>query len=358
MKVLFINHTSDRSEVELYLGLKAKGVDISLILDPEDTATEKLRENGIEVTVTKIKNRYDFVFDNLLKKIIKEKNINIIHAPTSRGLASALRVVKGKLYIKLVSYRGTLGHLSRWSLLARQTHLSKRVDAIICNCLAVKSYLVNQGVSEKKLYTIYKGHHVSWYQQGEAYTREDFKIAESAFVVGCIANLRPLKGIDVLVKAISYLKLGRPVVCLLVGENRIAHLTKLIDKLNLNHQIKLLGFRRDISRILPICDVTVMPSVRREGFPRAIVESMSLNVPVICSNIGGMPEIVDDHVNGLVVPANNILALSKALEVMAKDNDFRERAAIACFETVQMKLSVEEYVTKTHNLYLDILKNA
>jgi hypothetical protein len=43
---------------------------------------------------------------------------------------------------------------------------------------------------------------------------------------------------------------------------------------------------------------------------------------------------------------------------MAKDNDFRERAAIACFETVQMKLSVEEYVTKTHNLYIDILKNA
>lgn len=350
MKVLFINCISDRSEVNLYLGLKAKGVDLELILDPQDPAISLLQEAGCKVSAFKIKSRFDLSFDRFLKEKIQTEKYDIIHAPTSRGISSAIRTAK-KTNIKLITYRGTLGHLSRWSLLARLAHLNRRVDAILCNCLAVKEYLIKQKIPASKLPVIYKGHDFKWYQSTEIYKREDFNIADSAFVVGCIANLRPLKGIDVLLKALSYLHIEQPVVCLLIGENRISNLEKLISKLGLTKQVKLLGFRKDVSKILPLCDVTVMPSVKREGFPRAIVESMSLKVPVICSNVGGMPEIIEDQINGLVVPAGNVLALTKALTKFSNDPDFRKTAGDRCFEIMTSKLSLEQYIENTLKVY-------
>ena len=347
MRVLLINCVSDTPEVNLYFGLKAAGIELSLILDPRDEAAESLRAAGIPVQQKKIRNRFDFAFDAFLKATISDFKPDLIHAPASRGVAAALRVTRGSA-IRICTYRGTLGNLNRFSLLARLAHLHPRVAVIFCNCNAVKEFLGTLGVADHKLHIVYKGHDPRWYQSAQPYSRKDFGISEDSFVVGCFANIRPLKGVDILVRAVDLLDgLPRPIVCLLVGDSRDKKLEQLVEKRGLSDRVKFLGFRKDVPQLIPLCDVTVMPSVRREGFPRAVVESYCNGVPAICTSIGGMPEIVKDGETGIIVPPGDVQALADALRTVAQNSTFWRTAGATGKNFVARTFSLESYVTGT-----------
>ena len=355
MRVLLINCVSDTPEVNLYRGLHMAGVSLSLILDPRDSAAEMLRNDGIPVEQVTIRNRFDFRFDAFVRQAVGDFKPDIIHAPTSRGVASALRVSKGT-GIKVMSYRGTLGNLSRFSLEARLAHLHPRLNGIFCNCKAVQTFLKTCRIPEERLPVVYKGHRPEWYTASEAHKRSSLEIDEDAFVVGCFANIRPLKGVDVLVRAIEALpRSSQSVVCLLVGEARDKKLRAYVEQHALSDRVRFLGFRDDVARLLPLCDVTVMPSVRREGFPRAIVESYSNGVPVVCTAVGGMPELVQHDKSGLVVEPGNVEELARALHEV-RENPVRWRTAGQTGkDRVETLLSLERYVDSTIEAYQSVL---
>jgi glycosyltransferase involved in cell wall biosynthesis len=177
-----------------------------------------------------------------------------------------------------------------------------------------------------------------------------------AFVVGCFANIRPLKGVDILVRAVERVREQIPHIrCLLVGDSRHKALERYVDTHELRPHVQFLGFRTDVPAMLPNCDVTVMPSVRREGFPRAIVESYSAAVPVICSRVGGMPEIVLDQQTGLVVGPGDVAELEDALTTVALDRERFRRAGQAGLQRVSSLLSLESYVGETIAAYQSVL---
>ena len=192
MRVLVINSFSDLPEVGLYRGLKQRGVDIELILDPSHAKIEELRSDGIPVTPLRIRHRFDLFASSQVRRLLKERNFELIYTPSSRGLSVALLAGRS-LCVRYVSYRGTMGHVSRWNPANFISHLNPRVDAIVCNCQAVRHYLLSVGIEERKLRTIYKGHDVSWYEPDCVLDRSEFGIPADAVLVGCLANFRPLK---------------------------------------------------------------------------------------------------------------------------------------------------------------------
>lgn len=350
MRVLIINRISDRPEVGLYSGLKATGTDLELILDPDDPAKGAMTSLEIPVHSWRIKHRFDLSFDAKLRKLLAQKSFECIYAPTSRGVAAVLRVLKDRT-TRLVTYRGTLGNLNRFNPLNLLGHLNSRVDAIVCNCQAVKSFLLSQNLPDSKLPVVFKGHEPLWYQSTTKQNRSDFGLPPDAFVVGCITNVRPLKGVQYLAQAAIELSEQIPIRLLIVGSVSDPKLVKFIEQKDQKGIIQLLGFRNDIPELLGLCDLTVLPSVRREGFPRAIVESFSNRIPVICTAVGGMPELVIDGENGLVIPPADAKALAQAMKRMYLEPNFRRVCGQQGYATVLNKLAVVDYVSNMSRVF-------
>ena len=357
MKVLVINCVSDKCEIGLYKGLLNKGIDIDFILDPQDSSKEELESLGARVEILEIKNRADLKAYSFLKERIVKTPYDVIFAPTSRVITLAVQAAK-KIPSKLVTYRGTLGNLSRLSIVSRFAHLHPRIDSIIANSDAVKNYLSSVGVPSERLATISKGHDPAWYSEiPPADLQQEFGIPKDAITVSCLANIRPLKGIDILLKAAANVSASVPIHYLLIGDKPDDSLPNLANDIGIEKNVHFTGFRKDALSLLKASDITTMPSVRREGVPRAIAESMAFGIPSIVSNIGGLPELVSDGETGLVVPAKDVDALASALEKLIQSKELRASLGKAAKERLVNSFSMDIYVGKVYELFLELLSS-
>jgi glycosyltransferase involved in cell wall biosynthesis len=176
-----------------------------------------------------------------------------------------------------------------------------------------------------------------------------------AIVVAYAGRLVAHKGIDVLLEAARLAIPAVPLlhVVILGGRPRhephdvVAHLRGRVDEWGLAGRIHLPGHVDDVERYVADADVAVVPSTCADGCPLAAIEALSMGIPVIGSAVGGLPEIVRDRVNGLLVPAGDVRALADAMVTLARERDLRRRMARAArdeardrFDAVEMTRQV------------------
>jgi glycosyltransferase involved in cell wall biosynthesis len=139
-----------------------------------------------------------------------------------------------------------------------------------------------------------------------------------------VASLEPCKGHDVLLEALRRVAADIPVQCLLVGDGPSRpSLQATVRSLGLGDMVRFLGYQEAVTTIVRECDVFVLPSLL-EGFGIAVVEAMALGVPVVASATGGIPEIITDGEDGLLVPPGDSSALAAAIRRLLTDDALRE----------------------------------
>ena len=324
MNILFVHRVSDRSEASLLEWMCQLGDRVTLITDPQEPRISIFEGLGAHVIPMRIRHRLDFKAMRIIRRLCREKPIDVIYSSFNAGLSTSLFAVRG-LPTRVIGYRGTLGNLSRWDPASYLTHLNSRLSGIISNCPPVENFLKSLGISQKRLTTIFKGHEETWYEtQQSAIAKSTLQLPENHLIVGVVANIRPLKGIDSLLVAMKPLFEEFPVTLLLVGDDREAATAKRVQELGLQNSVRLLGFREDAAQIATLFDIVCMPSTRREGVPRSVVEAMSHGKPAIVTDVGGLPYIVKDKENGLVVPPNDPDSLREALRCLLNDTNLRE----------------------------------
>jgi glycosyltransferase involved in cell wall biosynthesis len=138
--------------------------------------------------------------------------------------------------------------------------------------------------------------------------------------VVCVGRLNRWKGQDVLVRAIGELRdQGRTVRCQLVGGAFVTdqeverNLVQLVDGMGLGDQVELLGDLADPSVVVANADIAVVPSKVAEPFGKVVVEAMALGRPIVATAAGGPLEVINDELNGLLVPPDDAVALAKAI---------------------------------------------
>jgi glycosyltransferase involved in cell wall biosynthesis len=170
-----------------------------------------------------------------------------------------------------------------------------------------------------------------------------FEKGENPFMIACVGTLHEVKGQMYLIEACNILnKKGIDFVCHFVGDGEDkASVTELTEKYGLSEKIRFHGrlTRDEIARLLLDADVLVAPSVptsdgRREGIPVVLMEAMGSSVPVIASNISGIPELAVDNETGLLTPPRESAAIAEALEHYINDPDLRKRLGQAGREKV------------------------
>lgn len=166
-----------------------------------------------------------------------------------------------------------------------------------------------------------------------AETRAALGIADDAFVAVQVANFRREKAHEVMVETARVLRHGgHPIRILMVGQGPLQDdVARMIADEDVGDLVTLLGFRDDVASIVACADVLTLSS-DHEGLPVAVMEALALGVPVVATAVGGLPEAIDDGVEGLLVAPRDPAALAGALVRVADDPDLRARLGGAALE--------------------------
>ncbi|MDA0991874.1 MAG: glycosyltransferase [Verrucomicrobia bacterium] len=347
MRILIVNTYSDRPENALFLGLVEHGFDVHSICAPDAPERHELVRGGVRVTELAVKHRLDFHAVRVLRRIIRAERPDLVYAPRNSTLSVSILASIGIKQHAVVAYRGTIGHIDRIDPAAWLTYLNPRVDQILCVSEAVRQYLIGVRLPPARLTTVYKGHDVSWYADPVPLDRADYNIPSNATLVGFIGSIRPVKGVDILVEALAKLPPTTDVHLALIGEERLKQIREQAESLGLRDRVHFLGYRSDAAHLASAFDIFVMPSLEREGLPRAVIEAMAQAVAVIVTQVGGLPELVEDGVSGLVIPPRDPDALAAALQRLAADSSYRETLGAAARQRIQSHFNITATIDNT-----------
>jgi glycosyltransferase involved in cell wall biosynthesis len=359
IRVLVITEHSDLPETHEFIGLHNAGIEL-LIICP-DTAPHKqlLLDAGVPVKWLRLNSRFDPVGKKVIEAILNEGDFDIVHVFNNKALQNTLPLVKHSS-IKLIAYRGIEANVSVFDPISWATYLNPRVDKIVCVANAIRDYFNKMKVlwwrfPQDKAVTIYKGHDLSWYQKPEV-PRSTWGVPDDAFLVGCIANERPRKGLSYLVDALPDIAAsGLNIHLLLIGNINGKTTLEKIAQSSMKDSIHLTGFRTDAAQVLAACDACILPALKREGLPKAIIEGMVHQVTPIVTNTGGSPELIEPGVSGLIIKAGSAAAISDAISQLARDPDKNRAMGVAAQSRIQRDFNTTATVEQTLALYQELL---
>ena len=176
------------------------------------------------------------------------------------------------------------------------------------------------------------------------------RVFQAEYVIGTIANFYPAKGLEYLVRAAYFFQNNDNVVFFVIGDGQERPgLEALIKELGLEQKVFLLGQIPDAFRYLSAFDVFVLPSVK-EGFPWTLIEAMAAKLPVIATDVGAMPEIIDDHKNGLLVKPKDPVGLADKIKEILENDRLRNELGIQAHQTVLFKFELDKMVKQVEEL--------
>jgi len=340
------------------MGMRRAGIDLTVICPPASSGHDVLRQAGVRLVSIEFRSRFDFASRKLLREHLKGGGYDILHLFGNRSLQNALAASRG-IPLKIVAYRGIVGNVSFFDPTSWLGFLNPRIDRIICVADAIREYFLQMRPAflrspAERLVTIHKGHSLDWYTDPPA-DLQPLGIPPDAYVIGCVANYRPRKGIELLVAAMADLPEEWRAHLLLVGHMQEPALDRAIARSSVADRIHRVGYRADAPTLAAACDVFVLPSIRREGLARSLIEAMAYGVAPIVTACGGSPELVVNGVSGLVIPVNDSAAISQAIRQMHDDPGMRARMGKAARARIGTSFGIEDTIEKTIAVYRSLV---
>ena len=306
-------------------------------------AEDALRKRGFEVHILNRK----FAIKNIFNiwnvyKLIKKINPDIVHT------AAAEANFHGIIAAKLAGVKTIIGEevgIPNHSPTAQKIFrlVYKLADKVVGVSLSVKNHLVTiNEISESKGEVIYNP--VSIPQKFPKKESDQFEIVY-------VGRLEIVKNVETLIKAFANSNNTKAHLTI-VGDGRERNnLEELTARLQLGSKITFTGFSSEPSKYLSSADLFVLSSYS-EGFGIAAAEAMFLKIPVLCSNVGGIPEFVKNDENGWLFNPKDIDELSSKLnDIMAMDSSSLARIGQNGYDKVNDNFTVEKYVQNLEGFY-------
>ena len=183
-------------------------------------------------------------------------------------------------------------------------------------------------------------------------------MSDSDRVIGIVANLRPQKGHDKIIAALPAILAEFPhTKCLFIGRNDFPdnNIHQLVQKKQLEQTIIFTGIRKDIARLLSICELFMLPSLW-EGFPTVVIEAMAMGLPIIATPVGDIPDIVVPQQTGILISPKNPNVLVETVLELLKNPEKAQKMGQAGYERVRQHFSIEAMVRQTEEVYDRLLE--
>ncbi|MEM6818975.1 MAG: glycosyltransferase family 4 protein [Pseudomonadota bacterium] len=359
MRLLCISSHADtrnsvRPEAESFIGLQRAGVDVHVLTQRDSAYAEELRAAGVNLIHQQLRKKFSWNDMREIRRVIIEQRIDAVYAFNNKAICNSAFACIG-LPVVMITYRGQTGNIYRHDPSAYLTHLHPRVNAIVGVSQSVVDDLRPRVRPSVAVERIYKGHDLSWYTE-PATSKSELGLAADDFVVGCVANNRPRKGVKFLIEACAQLADLDNLKLVLVGSGMDeAHLGPLLEQAGISKRTLTLGLRKDATSLIQACDVAVLPAVRREGLPKTVIEAMAYGIPNIVTDTGGNAELVADQQSGLVVPVADSAALAAAIRQLHADPQAAAEMGRLGQRRIETNFHVNSTVRETHSLIKRLL---
>jgi len=330
--------------------------------------TDKFESEGIEVIKLSVFHKHDPRHYSQLKEIIKNRKIDILHIhmwnPASCRYALMLAnkynlptIVTEHDPFELTGFKGYI-----------KSKLIRNIQKII-----TVSDTNNKVVSHlfpslaKKIVTIHNGIDCTWFKSQllgltegkiKEFREKIFEINEDYKIILTVAELHERKGIKYLIKAMSgVLEENNKIKLIIVGNGpKYNELKQLAMEEGVINNVLFLGFRKDIPQLMASSDLFVLPS-KKEAFGLVLLEAGITRLPIIASKTGGIPEIIENGINGVLIPPENPKKLTRSILEIFND-DFKRNSYIEeGYKKVKNSFDAKIMAKKTQEVYDEVLNN-
>lgn len=219
----------------------------------------------------------------------------------------------------------------------------------------LKRELILSGIKKEKIQVIQNAvaqHYTTDNFLQKKNKRKEIGVQDGQMVLGYVGRLSEEKGVKYLVEACSVLRDNRiPFRLLLVGEGPEKHnIKELAIRNGILENVYFAGFQNDIESWLAVLDIFVLPSLT-EGTPMALLEAMSVKLPVIATAVGGVPKVIENMKNGILVSPANPDQIAAAVTKIFENNELRKQIGSAAAETIATQFNIDQWVEKIESVY-------
>jgi len=360
MKILVIpnrgrSYNAVRPEAECYINLAKAGHEITILTCDTNAYLEDYQKAGLKIVFLRSLKKHSWAVIKQVHRYIKKHNIDIMYATESKGIPNAAFGCIGTK-AKMIAYRGTTGGLYKSDLSNYLCLFHPRINGVICVSNAVTKYVKPKvrNAIQANISTIYKGHDLAWYQD-DAVELNDLKTNSKNFNIVCIGSPRPQKGMQYMLDAMKELNNIDNISLILIGDNfNCEPFISDIKATGMSGKITQTGFRSDVPQIAKACDVLVLPS-EREGLPRVVLESLAVGTPVITSANEGAMEIIEDQINGYVVPIGDGKAIADRIRLLIENPTLLKQLSDNAQETITTNMSHNQTIKDMTNYFQSVL---
>jgi len=359
MRILWVfEHLQVQAQLrEVAYNLAARP-DVSLEVMCPWNETPPLDSSVIPLTRLAQRHKLDFAARRVIREKLQSSSFDIAHAYSSRDLANLLGARHGVRSLpKLVGYRGTVNRLQWLDPGHWITFWHPSLAKIVCVCHATNRTLQESRISAGKLATVWEGCDSDVLQTPSREELGKFDIPADAFVVGTVANMRPVKGVDLLLRAAVELADLPDVYWLLVGDVRDPRIPQLAADARIAPRVRLIGAQPNGGRFAGLLDVYVAPS-RIEGLSMGIMEAMAQRICPIVTNVGGSPELVRHEVDGLLVAPEDPSAIARAIRRLYVARQWKQQLAESAYQRIRTEFSIASWSDRLHETYSQLLNES
>lgn len=295
-----------------------------------------------------------------IRKLAKRLNVNIVHTHGYKSDIAGILACTGLKVKKITTVHGFIDTDSKLKIYNRMNIFAlKFFDRVITVNHPQKEYLLRRGIKEKKITVIHNAVDPEEFSREkiDSNIRHELGISPEEHVLLYLGRLSEEKGTHNLIPVLWKVVQTHPQsVLLIAGEGPQKNkLESMVREKSLETKIRFPGYRKDSVNLLGASDVLLLPS-RTEGIPNSVLEAMSMQVPVVATRVGGTPEIMNDGVEGFLVPPENPDLLADAVIKILDDPRMQTKMGMKGRERVFRDLSFSMRMRKMESLYDELLK--
>jgi glycosyltransferase involved in cell wall biosynthesis len=368
-RILYLHHQgklggAERSLLALFSALDRERYDVAVASPERGRFTELVKQSGIR--------HFAFEFSGLrrigrlavnvvrLSRLVRGEAIDLLHSNgpqtnIASGLVGVLTGTRVVWHARNIVFPGMIDW-DRWFF--------SLADHIVCNSRAIRDRFVRSRGYERKTSVILNAvdsEQIAKEELSKEAAREKTGLPRHGFVMGVFDRLDPRKGHATVFRAFEKVRCTYPDSLLLVvgeafedHERRRRSLEQLAEDLGLRDAIRFLGFRKDVFILMSACDVVILAS-GFEGCSRVLCEAQALGRPVVASDAGGNPELVEDAKTGFLFPLGNENELAQCLNRLLADRDLLARFGRSAKDKAERDFSMRRYYGQTVRVYDSVL---